>query len=238
MHPILPPLRRKILTQIIKIVLLFGALGFSLIIIMHESVSDPKVIIEQNHKTTNEGLKLLETWYLLNSNSKISIRLIDYFVTKYSKYNKINYKIIENNTEILFNVYTSYKQQLKAFQKKHFDPFSRGDRIPYFIGDTCIITTIGQLNFFKWFISKKIYDYVIINHIIIENDMNKKNKNDKNDKKIKNIQDKIIKIKKNNNNYIINKNSYINNIIPNIINNDWNNNVIKENNQIIVKFSF
>ena len=175
---------------------------------------------------------------ILNSNSKISIRLIDYFVTKYSKYNKINYKIIENNTEILFNVYTSYKQQLKAFQKKHFDPFSRGDRIPYFIGDTCIITTIGQLNFFKWFISKKIYDYVIINHIIIENDMNKKNKNDKNDKKIKNIQDKIIKIKKNNNNYIINKNSYINNIIPNIINNDWNNNVIKENNQIIVKFSF
>ena len=75
MHPILPPLRRKILTQIIKIVLLFGALGFSLIIIMHESVSDPKVIIEQNHKTTNEGLKLLETWYLLNSNSKIKIPL-------------------------------------------------------------------------------------------------------------------------------------------------------------------
>jgi hypothetical protein len=173
---------------------------------------------------------------ILNSNSKISIRLIDYFVTKYSKYNKINYKIIENNTEVQFNVYTSYKQQLKAFQKKHFDPFSRGDRIPYFLGDTCIITTIGQLNFFKWFISKKIYDYVIKNHVIIENDMNRKNKNDK---KIKNIQDKITKIKKNNN-YIINKNSYINNIMPNIINNnDWsNNNIFKENNQIIVKFSF
>ena len=87
---------------------------------------------------------------ILNSNSKISIRLIDYFVTKYSKYNKINYKLIENNIEIQFNVYTSYKQQLKTFQKKHFDPFSRGDRIPYFIGDTCIITTIGQLNFFRW----------------------------------------------------------------------------------------
>jgi hypothetical protein len=165
---------------------------------------------------------------ILNSNSKISIRLIDYFVTKYSKYNKINYKIIENNIETQFNVYTSYKQQLKAFQKKHFDPFSRGDRIPYFLGDICIITTIGQLNFFKWFISKKIYDYVIINYVIIENDMNKKNKNDK---KIKNIQ---VKIKKNNNNYIINKNSYINNIIP--INN--NNNIFKENNEIIVKFSF
>lgn len=178
---------------------------------------------------------------ILNSNSKISIRLIDYFVTKYSKYNKINYKIIENNIETQFNVYTSYKQQLKAFQKKHFDPFSRGDRIPYFIGDTCIITTIGQLNFFKWFISKKIYDYVKYNHIVIENDMNKKNKNDK--KKIKNIQDKNIKLKKNNN--YINKNSYIKTIISNNSNqlqindiNNYYNNSFKENNEIIVKFSF
>ena len=30
---------------------------------------------------------------IINSNSKISIRLIDYFVTKYSKKNKINCKI-------------------------------------------------------------------------------------------------------------------------------------------------
>jgi len=122
---------------------------------------------------------------IVNSESKISIRLIDYFVTKYSKNNKINYKLKENNIEQSFNVYTSYKQQLKAFQKKHFDPFSRGDRIPYFIGDSCVITTIGQLNFFKWFISKKVYEYVLNNHDLIENDMNKKNKNEKNKNKIK-----------------------------------------------------
>jgi hypothetical protein len=122
---------------------------------------------------------------IVNSESKISIRLIDYFVTKYSKNNKINYKLKENNIEQSFNVYTSYKQQLKAFQKKHFDPFSRGDRIPYFIGDSCVITTIGQLNFFKWFISKKVYEYVLNNHDLIENDMNKKNKNEKTKNKIK-----------------------------------------------------
>jgi hypothetical protein len=113
---------------------------------------------------------------IINSESKISIRLIDHFVTKYSKYNKINYKLKENNIEQTFNVYTSYKQQLKAFQKKHFDPFSRGDRIPYFMNDSCIITTIGQLNFFRWFISKKIYEYILTNREIIECDMNKKNK--------------------------------------------------------------
>ena len=113
---------------------------------------------------------------IINSQSKISIRLIDYFVTKFSKNNKLNYKLIENDTEQQFNVHISYKQQLKAFQKKHFDPFSRGDRIPYFMGDICVITTIGQLNFFKWFISKKVYEYVVNNHDLIERDMNKKNK--------------------------------------------------------------
>ena len=123
------------------------------------------------------GINLLIS--IINFESKISIRLIDHFITKYSKNNKINYKLKENNVEQTFNIFTSYKQQLKAFQKKHFDPFSRGDRIPYFMGDKCVITTIGQLNFFKWFISKKVYEYVLMNHDLIEWDMNNRNKNEK-----------------------------------------------------------
>lgn len=129
---------------------------------------------------------------IINSESKISIRLIDHFVTKYSKNNKTNYKIKENEVEQTFNVHTSYKQQLKAFQKKHFDPFSRGDRVPYFMDETCVITTIGQLNFFRWFISKKVYDFIAQHQDEIENDMNRKNKIDK--KKIKK-EPKLKKIK-------------------------------------------
>lgn len=150
----------------------------------------------------NMILKALEKYYednnninlfipIINSESKISIRLIDHFVTKYSKLYKISFKIKENDTEQILNVHTSYKQQLKAFQKRHFDPFSRGDRIPYFMGENCVITTIGQLNFFKWFISKKIFDYIQNNHEVIENDMNKmnrlENKKIKKDKKVKKI---------------------------------------------------
>ena len=107
----------------------------------------------------NMLLKTIEKFYeslnnvkdfiaIINSKSDISIRLIDYFITKYSKKNKISYKI-ENN---IFNIYQSYKQQLKLFQKKNFDPFARGIRIPYYIENIWIITTIGQLNFYKWFI--------------------------------------------------------------------------------------
>jgi hypothetical protein len=105
---------------------------------------------------------------------EISIRLIDHFVTKFTKYNKCTYKIIDGEKETNFNVHFDYKNQLKHYQKTHFDPFSRGDRIPFFMKDTCIITTIGQLNFFRWFISKKIYEYLLDKKDEVYNDMNKK----------------------------------------------------------------
>jgi hypothetical protein len=128
---------------------------------------------------------------IIRGESNISMRLIDYFVTNYSKKHGIIYNIEENNNTIIFNVFSSYKSQLKAYNKKYFDPFSRGNRIPFFFPNDCIITTIGQLNFFKWFISKKIINYVSENLNTIEKDLNnqkkvikKKNKKDKKKKKI------------------------------------------------------
>jgi hypothetical protein len=112
---------------------------------------------------------------IVSGNTMISIRLIDYFVTKYSKFNKCCYKL---NGDTLFNVHVDYKNQLKNYQKMYFDPFSRGDRIPFFMNDVCIITTIGQLNFFRWFISKKVYNFLIDIKNNIYNEMNKKNKVD------------------------------------------------------------
>jgi hypothetical protein len=149
-----------------------------------------------------ENIELLKE--MLINKKKFSIRLIDYFITKYSKNNKVTY-YIDNN---LFNVFISYKQQLKLYQKKFFDPFSRGIRIPYFFSDnTTIITTIGQLNFYKWFIEKKIYNYIIDNYEIIENNMNADNKKFKDNKNI--IKKKYIGLNKK----INNSNNTINNFI-------------------------
>jgi hypothetical protein len=168
-------------------------------------------------------LKAIESFYNIKSNSdyfikiinfesNISIRLIDYFITKYCKKNKVAYKL--NND--IFNIYISYKQQLKMYKKKYFDPFSRGDRIPYFINDTCIITTVGQLNFFKWFVSKDIHLYIQNNKDYIEYDMNKKNKVEKTNK-----------IKKSTNIYKATKCSFVNK--TNIIDENNNNNTITNN---------
>ena len=96
----------------------------------------------------------------------ISLRIIDWFVTNYSKKQVIT---IDN-----LNLYTDYKLQLKGYSKKQFDPFCRRERIKFHYqnDDNYIETTVGQLNFFKWAISKKIINYIEENLTVIETDMN------------------------------------------------------------------
>jgi len=118
---------------------------------------------------------------ILNNTNNISLRIIDWFVTNYSKKNNTSYLI--NNKELIindensenakqFNVYYSYKAQLKSYSKKQFDPFCRRNRIEFTIDGENIISTIGQLNFFKWAINNLILDYIKINYKDIEEDMN------------------------------------------------------------------
>jgi hypothetical protein len=111
---------------------------------------------------------------IINGTSKISLRIVDWFVTNYSKK---NYCVIENeDTNERFKVYNDYKLKLKAYSKKKFDPFCRWDRINVPYKDTmCVQTTLGQLNFFKWTIENKILEYIENNYSIIENDMNLRN---------------------------------------------------------------
>ncbi len=120
---------------------------------------------------------------VVNGESKISLRIIDWFVTNYAKKNFIIYNILQENStncSSRFKVYNDYKLKLKAYSKKNFDPFCRWERvnIPY-ENDKYIETTIGQLNFFKWAIENKIIEYIQENYEEIENDMNLHNSTSK-----------------------------------------------------------
>lgn len=119
---------------------------------------------------------------ILYGKSKISLRIIDWFVTNFSKKKNINYIITDYNDncnkKTQFIVYIDYKLQLKGYSKKQFDPFCRRERINfYFEEDEYIETTVGQLNFFRWAISNKIIDYIEKNLKEIETDMNQSMKN-------------------------------------------------------------
>lgn len=118
---------------------------------------------------------------VINGESIISQRIVDWFATNYAKKYFTLYNIVNKNGEtIRFKVYFDYKLKLKAYSKRRFDPFCRWNRIniPYKNG-TCIETTIGQLNFFKWAIENKVIDYIEQHYDVIEKDMKTRNSTSK-----------------------------------------------------------
>jgi hypothetical protein len=119
---------------------------------------------------------------IITGETKISLRIVDWFATNYAKKYYTLYVIegTHDNVTRRFKVYDDYKLKLKAYSKKRFDPFCRWDRIsiPYKNG-TFIETTIGQLNFFKWTLENKVIDYIEKNYNDIEKDMNNRNSTSK-----------------------------------------------------------
>jgi hypothetical protein len=116
---------------------------------------------------------------VINGTTNISLRIMDWFVTNYSKKHYTVYDLIGGGGGIpakRFKVYVDYKLKLRAYSKKRFDPFCRWDRInvPYKNG-TYIQTTLGQLNFFKWAIENEVIRYIQENYSAIEADMNIRN---------------------------------------------------------------
>jgi len=111
--------------------------------------------------------------------SDISLRILEWFVTKYSKEKNIG----------TFNIKIGYKAQLKTFKKRYFDPFKRRKKfffpccndsyLKYNGEKTYIYTTIGQLNFFKWAFTSDVIKFVETNFKLIIQEMNTFNKDEK-----------------------------------------------------------
>ena len=134
-----------------------------------------------NRPTLNKLITILK-------GESISLRLIDWFVTNFCKKNNILYNIndfkeaTENadktkeqlqSFDNFIIVHNNYKGQLKAYSKRNFDPFCRRNRIRFYYEDNkYFITTVGQLNFFKWALENYIINYINIHLNEIDADMN------------------------------------------------------------------
>jgi hypothetical protein len=141
--------------------------------------SKGKILLNSIKKYFSDNTKILQMLPIITGKSNISLRVIDWLVTNYAKKNNIIYELTDTRIKH-FNMYLEYKGQLKAYSKKYFDPFCRKDRITFCYdkkNDKYIITTIAQLNFFKWALKFKILEYLEKNFDDIYHDMvfNKKN---------------------------------------------------------------
>lgn len=122
---------------------------------------------------------------IINRNSPISLRLIEWFVTNYAKVHKIRYSKdgIDKPLNETYNafdrdiyVYSNYKSKLKAYGKNKFDPFRRdGNKFDFTLHGITITTTLRQLNFFKWVIQDHILSYIEKHFSILKECMVKDN---------------------------------------------------------------
>lgn len=136
------------------------------------------------YKTSSNLQKMMD---VINGDSKISLRIVDWFVTNYAKKYFTVYEVpriidgTPSTTETSrFKVFHEYKLKLKAYAKKNFDPFCRWERIQIPYDDqSSMETTIGQLNFFKWGIENRILEYIHTHYSEIEDDMNTRNSTSK-----------------------------------------------------------
>jgi hypothetical protein len=130
----------------------------------------------------NDGKHMETMLSVINGGTNISLRIMDWFVTNYSKKHYTVYELVGSTPTTTarakrFKVYVDYKLKLRAYSKKRFDPFCRWDRInvPHKNGTMYIQTTLGQLNFFKWAIENEVIRYIQENYTAIETDMNIRN---------------------------------------------------------------
>jgi hypothetical protein len=114
---------------------------------------------------------------ILEGESTISLRILDWFVTNYAKKNNISYAMSNGNHVI---VYLSYKAHLKAYSKKMFDPFCRWKRLTF----RGLSTTVGQLNFFAWALEDGILDYLETHRDDVHADMETRMTNTTGEKRV------------------------------------------------------
>jgi len=117
----------------------------------------PELVISSLQRFYASHPEIDKVLQYLNGEAPLSLRIIDWFVTKYSRKSFVRYPL--NGQEFL--VYLSYKGQLKAYSKQYFDPNCRRERIMFKIPNhDSFMTTIGKLNFFRWALESKILEYI------------------------------------------------------------------------------
>ena len=149
-------------------------------------LSKESLLLQSLYKYYQEDNNLDKMLPIVTGTEKVSLRVLDWFVTNYSKKNDTSFNIRKNNDLIKFNVYQDYKNKLKSYNKRFFDPFCRQNKknLTNKIAFKCsedkyIVTTIGQLNFFRWAIRNKVINYVEENLEDISRHMNENNYNRK-----------------------------------------------------------
>ena len=149
-----------------------------------------KVLLESILEYYNDNIENIKKLLsIVKRKNGMSLRVIDYLCTNYSKEHSI---VIETKDgHIPRDLNGDYQKNLNAYNKKYLDPFSRRNKIviniSYDNNETHEKrnTSIGQLNFFRWFFKNNIDQYLSREKKTIEAHMKKTENESRKNKKRK-----------------------------------------------------
>lgn len=98
----------------------------------------------------------------------MSLRVIDWLVTNYSK----THTVLLETDQVPRDLSRDYQKNLSAYNKRNMDPFARKHKITVTVmGKESRSSTVGQLNFFRWFLKNNVHKYLQENKSEVEDHM-------------------------------------------------------------------
>ena len=111
-----------------------------------------------------------QMYRICKKQNPISLRILDWLCTNYAK----SQSAIITTDDSSVHLYHKYKNHLKGFGKKFFDPFCRKQTMDICAHNVTFTTTLGQLNFFKWAFENNVIGFAIVHRNAIESDMHER----------------------------------------------------------------
>jgi len=90
---------------------------------------------------------------IIDQTYDVSLRALDWAVVNWSKKHRIVCKVDTGNGRMdVVNIFSVYKDVLRRWRRRMFDPFRRRERVYFRHPHTGAVysSTVGQLNFIKW----------------------------------------------------------------------------------------
>ena len=175
-------------------------ISFKDITIIAYDISEKEKIVLKELVRFYDKEKIQKIKPIINQEHDISLRLIDWTPTNYAKKKCIKYQLSDGR---IIDVFESYKNYMTSYKRNIlFDLFRRGkcSKLIYGSGkNDYIITSVKQLNSFRWVLEIELLDYISKNKEKIETDMrvslrrSAANKKDKSRKKRQELSTSIYK---------------------------------------------
>ena len=110
---------------------------------------------------------------LIKQDAPVSLRILDWLCVNFAKKNSTFYSLPQQRSRIPFEIHKEYKQTLRCYKRRLFDPFQRTKRI-YFehsAENILVSTTVGQVAFVVWAMRNGVYTFACTHTKVIEDDM-------------------------------------------------------------------